>query len=60
VKATTRLLFLKIDQKDYVSLKTFLVYLDYMPDKVSGIDGINIISSDIPIDLKLAQQLRSL
>src|SRR4051812_15429158 len=32
VEATTRLLFFRIDTKDYDLLKTFLVFLDYMPD----------------------------
>ena len=59
-EATTRLLFFRIDIKDYDVLKTFLLFLEYLPDIVMGINGINIMSSDIPVDLKVAKILRSL
>ena len=50
-EAATRILFFRIDEKDYDILKTFLIYLNYMPDKVKGINGKDIISSDILIDM---------
>ena len=59
-EAATRILFYKIDERDYDILKTFLVYLNYMPDKVFGIKGKTINSSDILIDLHIAEILRSL
>jgi len=59
-EATTRLLFFKVDLKDYDILKTFLIYLQYMPDFVIGINGINIKSTDIPVDLNVADKLRSI
>ena len=58
VEAATRLLFFKVDPDDYGALKTFLLYLNYMPDIVYGINGINIRDSDIAIDLHLANKLR--
>ena len=58
VEAATRLLFFRVDPKDYDVLKTFLIYLEYMPDTVRGIAGINIKDSDIPVDLSLAKKLR--
>jgi len=60
VEAGTRLLFYKLDEKDYSSLKTFLVLLNAMPDIVVGIKGTNIRSSDIPIDTTIADTLRNL
>lgn len=60
VEATTRLLFFRIDSKDYDVLKTFLVALHYLPDIIYGINGYNIRSSDISIDLKVAAKLRNL
>lgn len=60
VEAATRILFYKIDERDYDILKTFLLYLNYMPDKVFGIKGKMIHSSDILIDLHIAEILRSL
>ena len=59
-EAATRILFYKIDERDYDILKTFLVYLNYMPDKVFGIKSKTINSSDILIDLHIAEILRSL
>lgn len=56
----TRILFFRIDEKDYDVLKTFLIYLNYMPDKVKGINGKDIISSDILIDMAVADILRQI
>jgi hypothetical protein len=60
VEPGTRLLFFKMDEADYSSLKTFLVYLNTMPDIVHGVEGKDIRSSDYPVDLKIANVLRSL
>jgi len=60
VDAATRILFYKIDESDYDVLKTFLIYLNYMPDKVKGIRGKDIISSDILIDMNVAETLRKI
>jgi len=60
VEAATRILFFKIDTKDYDVLKTFLLFLNYMPDKVLGIKGKDITSSDISVDLKVANMLRKI
>lgn len=57
---TTRILFFKVDDGDYGLLKTFLIYLNMMPDIVVGIDGKNIQSSDILIDMVVADKLRQL
>ncbi len=60
VEASTRMLFFRIDPKDYSALKTFLVYTSAMPNIVKGIRGQNIISSDISLDNKLVDILRKL
>ena len=59
-EACTKILFFKLNIKDYQVLKTFLVYLRYMPDVVIGVNGKNIISSDIVIDLNVANVLRKI
>jgi len=56
----TRILFFRIDEEDYGVLKTFLIYLNYMPEKVKGINGRDIISSDILLDMDVADILRNL
>lgn len=58
--AATRMLFYRIDEEDYPILKTFLLFLNYMPDIVVGIRGRNLYSSDITVDLKVGKQLRSI
>ena len=58
--ATVRILFFKTDVRDYDILKTFLLYLNIMPEVVKGINGNNILSSEIDIDDSVAQILRAL
>lgn len=60
VEASTRMLFLKTSEKDWSALKTLLVYTSAMPKIIKGINSEDIISSEIPIDLKLADALRRL
>ena len=54
---TTRILFYKIDESLYDVLKTFLEYLDIMPEEVRGINGVNIHTSEIPLDLNVVDIL---
>ena len=56
----TRILFYRVDESDFDVLKTFLIYLNYMPEKVKGINGKDIISSDILLDMHVADILRNL
>lgn len=57
IPAATRLLFFKIDEKDHDLLKTFLVYLSFMPSEIQGIRGRDIQSFDIPIDINILEHL---
>jgi hypothetical protein len=59
-EATSRILFYKIDERDYDILKTFLIYLNIMPETVFNINGRNIHSTDIPVDLHAAEILRQI
>jgi hypothetical protein len=59
-EAATRILFYKIDEVDYDLLKTFLVYLSYMPTTVKGINGKDIHSINILMDMNVANILRSI
>lgn len=58
VESTVRMLFYKLEEENYHVLKTFLLYLNYMPKIVYGIRNKDINSSDITIDLAAATQLR--
>jgi hypothetical protein len=60
IEAGTRLLFYKIDEADYGSLKTFLLFLNVMPNVIRGINGKDINSSNIAIDKNIANVLRNI
>ena len=47
IQAGTRILFYKIEKDFWSILKTFLIYLDRMPDKIDSIRGEIIRTSDI-------------
>ena len=57
-EVSSRLLFFKMAKDDYSALKTYLLFLNIMPERVKGIKGHDIISSDIPIDYAIAEALR--
>ena len=57
-KSATRILFYKLEEQHYSVLKTFLVYLNHMPDIVEMIDGKNIVNSDIPVCQEVVNILR--
>jgi hypothetical protein len=59
-EAATRILFYKTDLRDYDVLKTFLSYLNYMPDIVKSVNGKNIYSRDIEEDLFIKEVLKNL
>ena len=56
----TRMLFFHTTTDEWNVLKTFLVYLNRMPDVVKGIKGHHIISTDIMIDSNAARILREI
>ena len=59
VEVATRLLFYKMAKDDYIALKTYLIFLNYMPEKIKGIKGQDILSSNIPVDMKIVNILRT-
>lgn len=59
-EVATRLLFYKMSKEDYSALKTYLLFLSCMPDVVRGIKGHDIISSDIEVDMVIAETLRKI
>jgi hypothetical protein len=59
-EVATRLLFFKMSKEDYSTLKTFLLFLNCMPDFVRGIKGCDIVSSEIEIDFTVTEALRKI
>ena len=60
VQAGTRILFYKIEKDFWPMLKTFLVFLDRMPDKIESIRGEVILASNIQLDDGIISRLRSI
>ena len=58
VRSATRILFLKIEEKFWPILKTFLVYLSYMSEIIDPINGKAILSDDIQLDQGVVDKLR--
>ena len=60
VESGTRILFYKIEKDFWPMLKTFLIFLDRMPDKIESIRGVTVRSSDIQLDDGIVTRLRSI
>ena len=60
IEILSRILFFKIPIQYWSTLKTFLIFLRYMPDYIKSINGKDIISSDLQVDLKIAEKLRKI
>ena len=60
VKPTVRILFCKTPAHQWRLLKTFLQFLNMMPDVVDGIHGIEIASKFVGQDEKIKDELEKL
>ena len=60
IEPSVRMLFYKLEPQEYAVLKTFLMFLNFMPKVVRGIDGRDIFSSDISTDLFVGRTLREI
>lgn len=55
--ANTRMLFIKLKGFEHI-LKPFLVFLRFMPEQITGVDGQTIYSSQIEMNEKVINRLR--
>ena len=60
VQSGTRILFYKIEKAFWPMLKTFLIFLERMPDKIESIRGKTILSTDIILDDGIVTRLRTI
>ena len=60
IQAGTRILFYKIEEHFWPILKTFLIFLDRMPDKIESIRGKPILATDIKLDDGIVTRLRTI
>ena len=58
VEAATRILFYKLEEDVWPMLKTFLFYLNFLPDKIESINGRTILTTEIPMDQGIVDSLR--
>ena len=58
--AGTRILFYKIEEQFWPMLKTFLIFLERMPNKIESIRGKTILSTDIKLDEGIVTRLRTI
>ena len=54
------MMFYKIDKKFWSQLKTFLVFLNFMPLEIIVSKGIEIKEADIPLDENIIKILREI
>ena len=59
-QAGTRILFYKIEEHFWPMLKTFLIFLERMPDTIESIRGKTILSTDIKLDDGIITRLRTI
>ena len=60
VEPSVRMLFFKLDKEDYDVLKTFLLFLNFMPRHINGINNNHYNSADISVDVYVGNKLREL
>ena len=60
VERSIRMLYLKIDAEDWDLLKTFLISIEQNPKVVYSVNGQDISTTGIKLDMKIADRLRKL
>ena len=60
IQAGTRILFYKIEKDFLPMLKTFLIFLDRMPETIDSIRGETIRAADILLDDGIVTRLRTI
>jgi len=60
IEAATRMLWLKLDKRDWTVIKPFLVYLDSLPATIESVRGQTIDTAMLALDPKAIAALRAL
>ena len=60
IQSGTRILFYKIEEHFWPMLKTFLIFLERMPDTIESIRGKTILATDIKLDDGIVTRLRTI
>lgn len=60
-EATTNMLFFKVYKEDYHVLKTFLLYLGYLPDRLTvTFNKVYLEQKDITVDIFVSKKLQQI
>jgi len=60
IECATRILFLKLEEKDHKVIAPFLLLLNFLPSKVSGINGKDYQTDEIELDEGAVKCLREI
>ena len=60
IQSGTRILFYKIEEQFWPMLKTFLIFLERMPDTIESIRGKTVMAPDIKLDDGIVTRLRTI
>lgn len=60
IEASSRLLALKLEEKDWPVVKPFLLFLSVLPKEINKIKGKDIYTDDITLDPKVVKTLREI
>lgn len=60
IDASSKLLWLKLEEKDWVVIKPFLLFLNLLPKQIQGVRGMTVDTDTIEMDQKVIDSLRAL
>lgn len=60
IQEISNLLFFRIERKYWSALKTFLIYLNFMPEKLYFLDDYVVLTTDISLDDNIITVLRNI
>jgi hypothetical protein len=60
IEAATNMLFFRMPRSLWTYLKTFLVFLNFMPQYVIVSTGMRVPESEIPLDSMIVEKLRKI
>lgn len=60
IQEISNLLFFRIEREYWSALKTFLVYLNFMPEKLYFLDDYVVLTTDISLDDNIITVLRNI
>lgn len=59
-ESTTKILFYKLEKELWPVLKPFLVFLERLPERISGVTEKDLVTSAIKMDTRIVAELRTI